>query len=383
MNYYGRGFLNKEKMSAIEYQQPATERMREYLQLVATGPELSKSLSEDQAEDALSLILHNEVDAVRSGIFLIALRMKRETDAENTGALKAICGATQTEISEQDDVLVMSDPFNGFVRGLTALPFLPAVIASCGLPSYCHGVEKAGPKYGITPHRVLKMAGKAVDYDVTRGVTALSNEGWCYLDQSRYLPELHSLIPLRDQMVKRTCLSTLEVVIKPISGKKQTHLLTGFVHKAYPPVYAALAKQAGFDSAAVVRGVEGGCIPSLSQLSRYFGFKDSGEMKLHKLVPGEIEIHQAKRMVPVTEEEEALLAKAGYETSEELDSIIERNVTLGLEALSNKNGAMRDSLIYGAAIALNHTKVSTTLAEGATLARSVISSGEALNRFHG
>jgi len=362
---------------------PAEERMRSYLQLVATGPELSKSLDEEQAEDALSLILEKAVDPVRSAIFLIALRMKRETDAENAGALKALSRFIESAISEQNDVLVISDPFNGFVRGLTALPFLPAVIASCGLATYCHGVEKAGPKYGITPHRVLKMVGKAVNYDAKRGAASLSNEGWCYLDQSQYLPELHNLIPLRDQMVKRTCLSTLEVVLKPISGKKRTHLLTGFVHKAYPSVYAALAKQAGFNSAAVVRGVEGGCIPSLSQLSRYFGFKDGHEMKLYKLTPGEIAIHQEKRMVPITSEEEALLALADFKTSKELDNVVERNVALGLEALSNKDGPMRDSLIYGAAIALNHTGVSDSIADGAKMARSALASGEALNRFRG
>ncbi len=359
------------------------ERMRSYLQLVATGPELSKSLNQEQAEDALSLILEKAVDPVRSAIFLIALRMKRETDAENAGALKALCRSIDSVISEQDDVLAISDPFNGFVRGLTALPFLPAVIASCGLPAYCHGVEKAGPKYGITPHRVLKMAGKVVNDDVKQGASSLSKLGWCYLDQSQYLAELHDLIPLRDQMVKRTCLSTLEVVLKPIAGKERTHLLTGFVHKAYPPVYAALAKQAGFDSAAVVRGVEGGCIPSLSQLSRYFGFTDDQEMNLHKLTPSEIAIHQDKRMIPITLEEEAILAEANFETSQELDSIVERNVAVGLDALSNKDGAMRDSLIYGAAIALNHTGFSGSISKGADMARKAIASGEALNRFQG
>jgi len=359
----------------------ATERMRSYLQLVATGPELSKSLDEAQAEDALSLILNGEVDPVRSGIFLIALRMKRETDAENTGALNALNHFMATAVSRHDDVLAMADPFNGFVRGLTALPFLPAVLSACGLPAYCHGLEMAGPKYGITPYRILKTAGHRVDNNVTQGVDALDNRGWCYLDQSQYIPALHGLVPLRDQMVKRTCLSTLEVVLKPLSGNKRTHLLTGFVHKAYPPVYAALARQAGFDTAAVVRGVEGGCIPSLTQLSRYFGFVGEEEMQLHKLVPAEVRIDQPKRMVPITEEEEEMLAQADYGNGSALETILERNVSLGLEALSNKDGAMRDSLIYGAAIALNHTGLSSSIVAGADKAREALRSGEALRRF--
>ncbi len=356
--------------------------MRGYLQLVATGPELSKSLTEEQAEDALCLILREEVDPVRSAIFLIALRMKRETDEENAGALNALQQLMETAVAEQDDVMAIADPFNGFVRGMTALPFLPAVIAACGLPAYCHGLEKAGPKYGITPHRVLKTAGKDVATSVSDGAEALNTRGWCYLDQSQYAPALHNLVPLRDQMVKRTCLSTLEVVLKPLSGRKRTHLLTGFVHKAYPPVYAALARQAGFDTAAVVRGVEGGCIPSLSQLSRYFGFIGDAEMQLHRLAPSEVGINQSIRMIPVTDDEELILASSSFDDPGNIDQILGRNVTEGLGALSNDEGPMRDSLIYGAAIALAHAGVVSDLTAGAEKARKALASGEALQRFN-
>ena len=57
-------------------------------------------------------------------------------------------------------------------------------------------------------------------------------------------------------MVKRTILTTIEVLVGPIRARKKTHLLTGYVHAAYPPVYSDLAKVAGFDSAILVKGVE-------------------------------------------------------------------------------------------------------------------------------
>ncbi len=356
--------------------------MRGYLQLVATGPELSKSLTEAQAEDALGLVLGGEIGSVRSAIFLIALRMKRETDAENAGALNALQKRMQTGVTDHDDVMAIADPFNGFVRGLTALPFLPAVLATCGLPAYCHGLERAGPKYGITPHRVLKMAGKDVDLSVPDAITAMNTRGWCYIDQAQYIPPLHDVVSLRDQMVKRTCLSTLEVVLKPLSGRRRTHLLTGFVHKAYPPVYAALARQAGFDTAAVVRGVEGGCIPSLSQLSRYFGFVGSEDMQLHKLTPSEVGIEQTQRMIPISDEEEQILSNSNYQDADGMDEVLSRNVAEGVAALSNKEGPMRDSLVYGTAIALAHAGVADDLASGAEKARKALSSGEALERFN-
>jgi anthranilate phosphoribosyltransferase len=161
--------------------------MREYLQLVATGPELSKSLNEAQAEDGMSMILDRDIDAVRAGIFLIALRMKRESDAENAGILSALIGQLQTARTRSAEILSVADPFNGYLRGLPATPFLPAVFAACGLPAYSHGLQSVGPKYGITTRLVLEQAGKNVDMNVREAADLLDNPdaGWAYLDQSQ------------------------------------------------------------------------------------------------------------------------------------------------------------------------------------------------------
>jgi anthranilate phosphoribosyltransferase len=359
------------------------DRMRAYLQLVATGPELSKSLSEPQAEDGMSMILDGEVDAVRAGIFLIALRMKRETEPENLGTLKALNRAIQHATARSSEIIALADPFNGYLRGLPATPFLPAVLAACGLPAYIHGLEAVGPKYGITPRMIFEAAGKQIDRSVKDAVSCIDNKdiGWSYVDQKQYLPKLHDLVELRDTMVKRTCISTLEVVMKPVSGATKTHLMTGFVHKAYPPVYALLAKSAGFDTATIVRGVEGGCIPSLSQVSRYFAYEACGDMRLYKLVPGDIGVIQDKRMVPIPEQYENEMAQTAYLKTGKLNSAVDHALELGVAALSNKPGAMFDSLIYGASIALNSTGVCESLQAAADKVRQAIASGEVLARF--
>ncbi|MDE0714604.1 MAG: anthranilate phosphoribosyltransferase, partial [Gammaproteobacteria bacterium] len=105
-------------------------RMREYLQLVATGPELSKSLDRTQARDAMGIILRGEADPIRCGIFLIALRMKRETDEENIGVMDALQSEMTRAAAKSPIVLAMADPFNGFLRSIPATPFVPAVQAA-------------------------------------------------------------------------------------------------------------------------------------------------------------------------------------------------------------------------------------------------------------
>ncbi len=366
-------------------------RMRAYLQLVATGPELSKSLNQAQAEDGMLMILNGEIDPVRAGIFLIALRMKRESDTEHIGILNALIKETRTQQTASPEILAVADPFNGCLRGLIATPFLPAVFAACGLPTYTHGLQSVGPKYGITTRMVLEAAGKNVDKNLADGVACLDNTevGWTYLDQKHYIPSLHDLVELRDTMVKRSCLSTLEVVLKPLFGARTTHLLTGFVHKAYPPVYAMLAKHCGFDSAMIIRGVEGGCIPSLSQLSRYFAYRGDqalelhrlAPIKLHRLVPRELGIEQEARMVAIPSQFAEAMKQTGFRNTQILNAVVAHNLEQGLDALANKPGAMYDSLVYGAAIGLAHVGLAARLADGAERAGNAIASGDALARF--
>jgi anthranilate phosphoribosyltransferase len=362
---------------------PPQQRMREYIQLVATGPELSKSLDSAQAKDAMALILSGELDQVRAGIFLIALRMKRETEAENAGVLDAILDVMQQASCDASDILAMADPFNGFLRSVPATPFVPAVLAACGLPSYIQGIETTGPKYGLTPRMILQCAGCAVDLDVGSAARRLDDPetGWSYIDQRHYAPSLHDLMPLRESMVKRTCLSTIEVVLRPLMGAQRTHLLTGFVHKAYPPVYAALADHAGFHSSALVRGVEGGCIPSLSQLSRYFASRDGGEPVLHRLAPRDLGIGWKERAIDMPEEFAGILGSTRYGAPDQLQPVAEYARDLGLEALSGGEGPMRDSIVYAAAIGLAHTGKAPGLVQAAGMAREAIDSGAALKRF--
>lgn len=360
------------------------QRMRSYIQLVATGPELSKSLTAAQCEDGLTSILNGEIDPVQSGIFLIALRMKRETDDENSGALQALMKQTKHCVVEKPEILAIADPFNGYNRGLPATAFLPPVLAALGIPTYCHGLKEAGPKYGLTLNLILEACGKAVDLHIDQAAVRLADDdiGWAYIDQSVYAPSLHDLVPLRDQMVKRCCLSTLEVVLKPLSGQQKTHLMTGFVHKAYPPVYAALAREVGYSSAMIIRGVEGGSIPSLSQVARYFSSGPNAELQLHKLSPEDFGIEQSERSIALDKKYQSIAEQSTLGNSNQWQPVLDELAQLGLDALSAKPGAMYDSLVYGGGIALAQLRGIESFADAADQVRNVLDNGTALSRFN-
>ena len=367
--------------TATAHAEPAV-MMRSIIQRIATGPELSKDISREEARTGMRLVLEGQVDPVQAGIFLIALRMKRETDEENLGVLDAIRDLTITITAPVDEIMDIADPYDGYNRSLPASPFLPAVLAACGLPSVSHGVERVGPKYGITHYQVLRAAGAPIDLTPSQAAARLADSqiGWAYLDQRAFCPQLHNLIDLRSLIVKRPAITTVETLVGPLRGRRKTHLMTGYVHKPYPRIYALLARAAGFNSALIVRGVEGGVIPSLRQTGKFFYYHDRGDEQALEVNPAELNIEQTMRAVPLPG---GSSAEGEDEVDRKLDTVsaAQAAATLGLNALGGAPGLMRDGLVYAAALCLWHVHRYETLPQAAAAVRKVLDEGTALTHF--
>lgn len=354
------------------------------IQKVATGPEYSKDIAFEEARDTMRLMLEGRVDPVQAAVYLIALRMKRETDDENRGSLQAILDVMPRTTADVSEIIDVADPYDGYTRGLTVSPFLPAVFASLGIPSVSHGLERVGPKYGITHRKVLRAAGVNVDHSVTQVARRLEDpeRGWGYVDQRAYCPQLHDLVALRQRIVKRPLLTTIEVLTGPVRGRDRTHLMTGYVHKPYPRIYALLARQAGFDSAAIIRGVEGGVIPSLKQLAEVHGYHGEETEQAQPVDPGELGIEQETRAVPLPAS-----VLGAVEGTDDISATLDVNAAAnaaaeaGVAALKGTAGPARDALVYGGAIMLRHLRRYGSLAEAGAAVRETLDSGKALAHF--
>lgn len=348
----------------------AENLMRSIIERIATGPEMSKNISEDEAYRGMIAVLDGQVGDVQAALFLIALRMKRETDDENRGVFRALLDSSPAVTAEVDELMTIADPFNGFNRGLPMSPFLPPVLAACSLPCLSTGVETVAPKLGLTHHHVLAAAGKSVILTMEQGGGQLAEPdvGWAYLDQAVTSPKLCRLTELRRLMVKRPLLSTCEVIMKPVSARRRSVALVGYVHVNYPRVYAMLADTAGYDAALIVKGVEGGIVPSLQASSKLFMARGGTPGEPMSLNPGLVGIQDAPaRAVPAPEDEPARNASHAAEQ--------------GLAALGGAPGAARDSLVYAGAIALFGAGRADSLAAGAEAVRRVLDSGDGLRRF--
>ena len=391
--------------------------MREVLQRIATGPTMSKDLSRDEARRAMRSLLAGTADEVQAGVFLIALRMKRETDAELAGVLDAIHDGVRPVPLALDALLTLVDPYDGFLRGAPVAPFLPAVLAACGTPTLAHGVRSMGPKFGASHARVLDAAGVPVadSLEAARAALESPDVGWCHALQSAIAPELAALETLRTRIVKRPCLTTVEVGIRAFRPHGSSHLLTGFVHKGYPRIYATIARAAGFDGVTIVRGVEGGVVPSLAQGSRMYtarlasaegergggrsgtteGAREDGEkdrvdeegegLVETALDPRTLGIRRDVRAVPLpatlAERAEGSVRSVRAPDDPFARALAVHAADVGLAALGGEPGEARDALVYGGAVALLGAGATATLEDGAERVRAALDDGSARARL--
>lgn len=360
--------------------------MRGYLQKIATGPEMSQDLSEDEARNAMALILEGNVHPVQAGVFLIALRMKRETDAENNGVLTAIREATHAAVAPVDDMIDISEPYDGFLRHLPASPFLPAVVAACGMPALSHGLQRIGPKFGVTHREILHAAGAAVDLAPADAAARIAapDIGWAYVDQRRACPALHDLVALRDLIVKRPCITTVEGLAGAVRACGRTHLIRGYVHEGYKAVYQTLARHAGYASALVIRGMEGGVIPLLNKAVICCGYDTGGNGFEYALDPDELALGDLPRAVPLPDNivRSTTKGRQPEDAAASNSAMAQAAAAEGLQALEGRPGITRDSLIYAAAAFLRHVDRYASLPEAAAAVRDALDSGRALTRFH-
>jgi len=360
------------------------EFMRDVLQRIATGPTLSKDLPREDATRAMQIILDGKADEVQAGIFFIALRMKRETNDELIGILDAINSSILPLQVNIDELLTIVDPYDGYLRSSPSSPFLPAVLAACGQRVLTHGLESMGPKFGATHHAVLHAAGYKLPSNRQEVASALENKriGWSYASQQLLAPKLAALSALRTRIVKRPSLTTIEVAINSIVPGGSSHLVTGFVHKPYPPIYASLAAAAGFSSTLVVRGVEGGVVPSLSQPARYFASVGEEELLQVDICPKDIGINRSERAVPLpaTLHSDSIRSVKAPENPF-ADELATYSANLGIRALNAEEGYTRDSLVYAAAIILHGRCLTQSMPEAADRVREVLDNGSALAHF--
>jgi anthranilate phosphoribosyltransferase len=308
-------------------------------------------LTEEQAELAFDAMMSGNATPAQMGGFLMALRVRGETVAEITGAVRAMRGRMLRIKAPPGAIDTCGTGGDGFGT-LNISTAAALVVAACGVPVAKHGNRAMSSRSGAAD--VLAAVGVNIEADPALLERALEEAGMCFLLAPRHHSAMRHVGPTRVELGTRTIFNLLGPLSNPAGVKRQ---MVGVFSKQWVEPLATVLRNLGSERAYVVHGSDGLdeitiCGPtSVASL-------EAGEVRVFEIAPEDVGLKRAK-------------------TESLLGGDADHNARALLAVLKGERGPFRDVAVLNAAAALVVAGKAKDLGQGVVLAQKSIDSGEA------
>lgn len=333
-----------------------SDRFREFVQKIGSGPHTGKSLTREEAATAMELMLLQTATPAQIGAFLIAHRIVRPTGAELAGMLDTYAKLgpqLQPVASHARSPVIFGIPYDGRSRTAPLAPLVSLIMTAAGVPVILHGGDRMPTKYGIPLVDIWQEWGinwPQVSIDQIQDIFAITGLGFIYTPT--HFPAAAGLTPYRDQIGKRPPIATLELLWCPYAG--DAHLMFGYVHP--PTEQTALV-------AVSLRGTP-------HKLTTIKGLEGSTDLPRDRT--GIIGVHQSGRDL-----ERIFMHHYDYDLSNINSPLLPTPELLANFAtvLQGQPSELLNSVVWNAGFYLWHCGAVGDIAIGMQLARELLSSG--------
>ncbi len=224
----------------------------QFIRILARGKTKTRDLTQDEAKQAMAMILADQVTPEQLGAFLMLQRLKEESAEEIAGFVQA---AQESFILPENHPQVDLD-WSSYAGKKKQLPwFLLAalLLVKSGVRIFMHGTE--GHTEGrIYTRDVLKQIGFPVTNTLDQASASLEKSGFAYLPLEYLSPVFNRLIDLKHILGLRSPIHTVARMVNPF---KAAVVLQGIFHPTFMPKHQMAAKLLNQPHLAVFRG-EGG-----------------------------------------------------------------------------------------------------------------------------
>jgi anthranilate phosphoribosyltransferase len=310
-----------------------------------------QTLSDEAAEHAFDIIMSGEATPAQIGALLMAMRVRGETVAEITGAVRAM-RARMTAIQAPEGAIDVCGTGGDGAGTLNISSAVTFVVAGCGVPVAKHGNRALSSRTGGAD--VLTALGVDVDAPQHRLADILLAAGCVFLFAPRHHPSMRHAAGPRVELGTRTIFNLLGPLANPARVRRQ---LTGVFAPEWTLPMAETLAALGHEAAWIVHGV------GLDELTV------AGQNHVTALRDGSIHSF-------IVEPEDAGLPRAPVEAIRGGDASFNAGALQGL--LQGGRGPYRDTVLLNSAAALIVADRAGDLREGVTLADRAIVSGAAL-----
>jgi anthranilate phosphoribosyltransferase len=308
-----------------------------------------EALDEAEAEHAFDIIMDGEATPAQIAGLLMAMRVRGETVAELTGAVRAMrARMAAVAMPEAMDVCGTGGDNAGTLNVSTAVTF---VLAGCGVKVAKHGNRALSSRTGGAD--VLAELGVNVDVPIERLPAVMQAAGCVFLFAPRHHAALRHAAGPRVELGTRTIFNLLGPMANPARVTRQ---LTGVFDPAWARPMAESLRRLGTTDAWIVHGA-GLDELSLSGPSQVVALKD-GRLSSFQIGP-----------------EDAGLPPAPVAAIRGGDAAANAEALLAL--LHGASGAYRDTVLLNTAAALIVAARVATLPEGVARAARALDDGSA------
>ena len=247
----------------------------QYVRIVGKGKNGARSLSYDEAYQAFSMILKNEVLDVQLGAFLMLLRVKEESVDELAGFVQA--ARDQLNFKKLDVDLDWSS-YAGKRKHYPWFILAALTLAKHGYTIVMHGAS-GHTMNRVYTEQVLTYLGYPICQNDAEVEQQLLQQHFAYIPLEVISPILADLIALRNVMGLRSPIHTLARLINPFNAKAT---LQAIFHPAYRGSHQQAAFRLGYKNSAVIKGEGGEFERNPDAKTLICGIKD-GELYEHEL----------------------------------------------------------------------------------------------------
>ncbi|MGQ9503147.1 MAG: bifunctional anthranilate synthase component II/anthranilate phosphoribosyltransferase [Anaerolineae bacterium] len=312
------------------------------------------SLSEEEAQDAMTQIMHGQATPAQIGAFLIALRMKGETVAEIAGCARAMRHSAVRVRPRRQDILVDTCGTGGDGTGTFNISTAAAfVVAGAGQPVAKHGNRSISSRCGSAD--VMEALGVQLDLTAEQIAACIDEVGIGFLFAPLLHPAMKHAIGPRRELGVRTIFNLLGPLTNPAGAAVQ---VLGVYDARLTETLACVLAALGCHAAFVVHGAGGMDELTTCGPNRISALRD-GHITTYTFDPTELGLARA-------------------EPDDLRGGDAQENAALIRDILSGRlQGAPREVTLLNAAAALVAAGRAADFGEGIQLARYSIDSGAA------
>lgn len=224
-----------------------------YVRTLGRGKRARRSLTREEAAEAMGLILNGRATDAQVGAFLMLLRVKEETPEELAGFLDACRPRCAERLAALPPVDVDWPGYAGKKKHHPWYLAAARLLAGHGVRILLHG----GPAH--TPHRrysddMLAELGFALPGSVAEAGAQLERDGLTYLGLDHFCAPLADLLMLRFELGLRSPINTLARSLNPAGAPLS---MQSVFHPAYLELHLGAARLCGDRHLLLFKG-EGG-----------------------------------------------------------------------------------------------------------------------------